>query len=167
MPGEREAAERLIIRRIRRPAADLLARLEGYDREAFGETSLRTYDLAVMAQAGAVLSAYVDEEIVGGCQLLRILDEPDFFYVVGFYMRPGWQGRRLGRTFLVRVAEEVKRLGGEGMVLTVAPGNRRALHLYESVGFVVEGLVSHFYGNGHDRHVLRWRFGRGDLHGSV
>ena len=46
--------------------------------EAFGETGLRTYDLAVMAQAGAVFLAYVDEEIVGGCQLLRIIDEPDF-----------------------------------------------------------------------------------------
>ena len=50
-----------------------------------------------MAQAGAVFLAYVDDEIVGGCQLLRMLDEPDFFYVVGFYMRPQWQGRAPGQ----------------------------------------------------------------------
>jgi ribosomal protein S18 acetylase RimI-like enzyme len=165
--GTRGLIERLTIDRVRRPAADLLAELEAYDLEAFGETGLRMYDLAVMAQAGAVFVAYVDGEIVGGCQLLRTLDEPGFFYVVGFYLRPPWQGRRLGRTFLAGVAEEIRSLGGEGMVLTVAPENKRALKLYQSVGFVVESLVPQFYGSGHDRHILRWRFGQGDLRGSV
>lgn len=166
-PGTAGSAEELVLARIRRPAADLLVQLEEYDREAFGETGLRTYDLAVVAQVGAVFLAYVGEEIVGGCQLLRNLDEPDFFYVVGLYVRPAWRGRHLGKALLLRVAQEVKALGGEGMVLTVASDNKRALQLYQSVGFVVEDLVPHFYGSGRDRHILRWRFGRGDLHGSV
>jgi len=165
--GTRKSAERLTIERVHRPPSDLLVELEKYEMEAFGETGLRTYDLVVMAEAGAVFLAYLGEEFVGGCQLLRMIDEPDFFYLVGFYVRPGWQGRSLGKAFLLGVADEIETLGGEGMVLTVAPDNKRALKLYQSVGFVCESLVPHFYGKGHDRHILRWRFERGDLHGSV
>ena len=56
---------------------------------------------------------------------------------------------------------------GEGMVLTVAPDNKRALKLYQSVGFTTQSLVPHFYGKGHDRHILRWCFKMGGLHSSV
>ena len=78
--------------RLRSPEHDLLKQLEEYDFEAFGPTGLRTYDLAVMSEAGMVLVAHIDDEIVGSCQLMRVLDEPDFFYVVGFYIRPHWRG---------------------------------------------------------------------------
>jgi ribosomal protein S18 acetylase RimI-like enzyme len=160
-------AERLTVARIARPGAELLSELENYDFEAFGETGLRIYDLAVMAEAGAILLAYVDEEIVGGCQLLRVYDEPEYFYMVGFYVRPGWQGRGLGRRFFLAVAEEIRSAGAAGMVLTVLPGNERALRLYQSLGFVDESYVPDFYGRGEDRHILRCRFGQGGLHGSV
>ena len=167
MPEMPTPAEDLTIVRIRRPDHDLLATLEGYDREAFGATGLRTYDLAVMAQAGGVFEARVGEESVGGCQLFRTLDEPDFCYLVGFYLRPDWQGRGLGRAFLLALAEEVRRMGTGGMLLTVAPENVRALSLYRSVGFVDEAFVPDFYGDGHDRYILRWRFGQEGLQGSV
>jgi ribosomal protein S18 acetylase RimI-like enzyme len=86
------------------------------------------------------------------------VDEPEFFFVVGFYMRPGWQGRSMGRAFLMAVAQEALATGAAGLLLTVSPDNKRALGLYRSVGFVDEGFVSDFYGTGQHRHVLRWRF---------
>ena len=144
--------------RVRRASAELLDQLEQYDLEAFADEGLKKYDLAVMTQAGAVFLAYAGDEIAGGCQLLRVLDEPTFFYVVGFYMRPQWQGRHLGKAFLLAVADEARALGAEGLVLTVAPDNEGALGLYESTGFVAEAFISDFYGSGQDRHILRWRF---------
>ncbi len=159
--------EDIVISRVSHPDHDLLVVLEAYDTEAFGPTGLRTYDLAVMAQAGAVYLAYLGSEIAGSCQLLRMFDEPGFFYVVGFYVRPEWRGRRVGRALLTAVAAEIKRLGGEGMTLTVAPDNIHAIRLYRNAGFVDEAFVPDFYGDGHDRHILRWRFGREDLPGSV
>lgn len=157
--NHRPAAERLAIDRVRRPDHELLARLESYDFAAFGPTGLRTYDLAVMAEAGAVFVARLNDEIVGGCQLLRVLEEPDYLYVVGFYVRPQWQGRGLGRRFLLAVAEQARSLGARGLVLTVSPGNVRAINLYESVGFVNERFIPGFYGEGEDRYILRWNFG--------
>jgi ribosomal protein S18 acetylase RimI-like enzyme len=146
----------LTLSRVSRPDHDLLVTLETYDFEAFGSTGLRTYDLAVMAQAGGVYLAHVGDEIVGSCQLLRMFDEPGFFYVVGIYIRPRRQGGGLGRAFLLALAEEIRQTGGLGFVLTVAPKNRRALQLYRSVGFVDESFIPAFYGEGEDRHVLRW-----------
>ena len=144
--------------RVRNPDHELLVELQEYDFEAFGATGLRTYDLAVMAQAGAVLVAHIGDDIVGSCQLMRVLDEPDFFYVVGFYIRPQWRGQHLGRELLRLVAEESRALGAKGLVLTAAPSNLAALGLYESAGFVEDRFVPHFYGEKEDRHILRWRF---------
>jgi ribosomal protein S18 acetylase RimI-like enzyme len=157
----------LIITRLRLPDHDELVRLEAYDFEVFGATGLRTYDLAVVAQAGAVLVAWLDGETVGSCQLLRTMDEPMFLYVVGFYLRPGWQGRGLGRKLLLKVAEESRGLGAEGLLLTVSPTNTRAYNLYISAGFVDEDFVPHFYGAGEDRHILRWRFSEAGFTGGV
>jgi ribosomal protein S18 acetylase RimI-like enzyme len=152
----------MTLSRVRNPDQDLLRELERYDLEAFGATGLRTYDLAVMAQAGAVLIARIAEDIVGGCQLMRMLDEPDFFYIVGFYIRPRWRGRRLGRELLRLVAEESSALGATGLVLTTAPENPAALALYKGTGFVEERFVPHFYGEKEDRYILRWRFPAGE-----
>jgi ribosomal protein S18 acetylase RimI-like enzyme len=153
--------------RLRLPDHQMLVLLEDYDREAFGPTGLRTYDLAVMSEAGAVYLALIDEEIVGGCQLIRVLDESAFCYVVGFYLRPAWQGKGLGRRLLGAVAHECREIGVEGLLLTVAPDNIKAQNLYRSAGFVEEMFVPHFYGEGEDRCVLRWRFDEGGLLGSV
>ncbi len=152
---------KMTLTRVRNPGQTLLRELQEYDLEAFGATGLRTYDLAVMAQAGAVLVARIAERIVGGCQLMRVLDEPDFFYIVGFYIRPQWRGRRLGGELLRLVAEESRALGAKGLVLTTAPDNLAALALYKGAGFVEDRFVPHFYGEKEDRYILRWRFPAG------
>ncbi len=159
-PGSPVDPADLVITRICRPDHDLLVTLEAYDFEAFGLTGLRTYDLAVVAQAGAVYLAYLYDEIAGSCQLLRMFDEPGFFYVVGFYVRPRWRSRQVGRAILQAVAREPQEKGGEGMVLTVASENTVALSLYRSIGFINETFVHNFYGEGEDRHILRWCFPR-------
>jgi ribosomal protein S18 acetylase RimI-like enzyme len=157
----------LIVTRLRHPDHDGLLTLEAYDREAFGPAGLGTYDLAVVAQAGAIFLARIEGEIVGSCQLLRMLDEPGFLYVVGFYIRPQWQGRGLGRAFLLAIAEQSRSLGAEGLSLTVAPDNAKAMNLYRSAGFVDEAFIPDFYGEEEDRHILRWRFPGTGLPGGV
>jgi ribosomal protein S18 acetylase RimI-like enzyme len=158
--------------RLCKPDHETLLLLESYDRVAFGPTGLRTCDLAFMVEMGAIYLGRLDDEIAGSCQIMRVLDEPDFCYVVGFYVRPAWQGSGLGRQLLLEVAGQCRAFGTRGMLLTVSPGNTRALALYKGVGFIEEEYLPHFYGEGEDRYVLRWRFtpsfdNQGGLSGSV
>lgn len=165
MSGRSE--ESLEVRRVTRPDAQSLQELRDLDFEAFGSTGLRVYDLAVIAEVGMVLAAYIEDELVGGCQLVRMLEESRFFFVVGLYIRSDWQGRQLGKALLTAVAEEARQAGAEGLMLTVDPENERAVRLYEGAGFEVETFLEDFYGGGAHRRLLRWRFGQEGLHGSV
>jgi [ribosomal protein S18]-alanine N-acetyltransferase len=154
--------EALTLRRVHDPDRALLRQLEEYDTAAFGPTGLRTVDLAVMAEAGAVFTAHLGDKVVGGCQLMRMFDEPDFFYVVGFYVREPWRGRRLSVELLRLVTRECRALGAEGLVLTVSPDNAAALALYKGAGFAEDRFVPRFYGENGDRLVLRRRFSEED-----
>ncbi len=145
----------------------MLEMLAEYDHDAFGPTGLRIYDLAVTAEAGAVFVAYLEGKMVGGCQLLRVLDEPSFFYVVGFYVLPGFQGGGLGRDLLDSLSSECRRMGAEGLLLTVSPSNVGAGRLYREAGFVEEAFVPDFYGAGEDRFIMRLRFKEAGLRGGV
>jgi ribosomal protein S18 acetylase RimI-like enzyme len=145
----------LSVVRLRRPDDEMLLFLEACDREAFGATGLRTYDLAVLAEAGAIYLASIGGDFVGSAQLMRVWDEPGFCYVVGLYVRPSWQKMGIGRRLLREVEELCRRGRVEGLLLTVSPHNVAALALYKSVGFVEEELVPHFYGKGEDRSLLR------------
>ena len=142
--------------RLVRPTLDELAELAAFDREAFGETGLRSYDLGVVARAGALYVGMVGDTIAASCQLMRMMDEPSMFWVLGFYVRPDFQRRGLGRRLLWEVSEEVRRYGGSGLMLTADPGGAAALNLYLGFGFKVVEEVADFYGPGEDRFVLRW-----------
>lgn len=159
--------ERLTVRRVTRPNASLLRQLQDLEFEAFGELGLRTCDLAVMAEVGMLLVASAGNDVVGGCQLVRTLDEPESLFVVGFYLRPDWQGRQRGKELLGLVAQEARAVGAKDLLLTVSPENKRALRLYEGAGFVSEALLDDFYGEGEHRQLLRWRFQQEGLRGSV
>ncbi|MHB1344607.1 MAG: GNAT family N-acetyltransferase [Thermoleophilia bacterium] len=142
--------------RLTRPGLEELAELAAGDEEAFGHTALRSFDLGVVARAGGLFVARVDGQTAACCQLVRTFDEPGVFWVVGFWVRPPWQGRGLGRALLTAVAREVRAAEGFGLMLTVEPDNIRAINLYSSFGFRFVEEAPEFYGPGEDRHVLRW-----------
>lgn len=145
--------------RLARPTTTKLAELAAYDQEAFGETGLRSYDLGVVARAGGLYVGLVDGSLVASCQLLRMMDEPERFWVLGFYVRPDYQGQGFGREFLRAVSEEIRTHGGTGLMLTADPECAAALNLYFSFGFTVVEEVADFYGPGENRFVLRWDAG--------
>lgn len=142
--------------RLVRPTTAKLIELAAYDREAFGETGLRSYDLGVVARAGALYVGMVGDTIAASCQLMRMMDEPGMFWVLGFYVRPDYQGQGVGRDLLRAVSKEVHRYGGCGLMLTADPDGATALNLYLRFGFKVVEQVADFYGPGEDRFVLRW-----------
>ena len=144
------------IETIRWPGTELLAELSRYDHEAFGPTGLRSFDLALVAWTGRLYVGRVDGHVAAGCQLVRILDRPHRVWVVGFYVRPAWQGRGLGRRMLEHVLADLPGIGASGIELTVVPDNARALQLYFSAGFQQVGEVTDMYGPEEHRVMLRY-----------
>jgi len=55
------------------------------------------------------------------------------------------EGHGLGRALLERVSKSLQEAGADRLVLQVRVDNASAIHLYESVGFVKERLLTKFY----------------------
>ena len=128
------------IETIRWPGAELLAELSGYDHDAFGPTGLRPFDLALVAWTGRLYVGRVNGQVAAGCQLVRILDRPHMVWVVGFYVRPAWQGRGLGTELLAGVArvarkEKFQRLSGE-----ILRDNLPTQAIFKKTGFKLKAL---------------------------
>jgi ribosomal protein S18 acetylase RimI-like enzyme len=144
------------IERVRRPGTELLAELAQYDHDAFGPTGLRAFDLALVAWTGRLYVGTVEGQVVSCCQLLRMLDRPHLVWIVGFYVRPAWQGRGLGRRMLEWVLADLSSFGARGIELTALPENARALKLYFSAGFEQVDEMPEMYGEDEHRVMLRY-----------
>lgn len=143
--------------RVAHPDLELLRDLGAFDREAFGETGLRSFDIGVLCHLGAVYVAREGGEVLGSCQLVRTVDEPDMLWVFGLYVRPAWRGRGYGARLLELVKAELPALRARGLLLTVAPDNDAALALYRRAGFVQDRFIVDFYGPGEDRCTMRYQ----------
>lgn len=150
------------LERVHHPSVEDLEELARYEEQVFGGVGLRSVDLAVVCEAGAIYRAWTVPagtcpELVGACQLLRTVDEPMTLYLVGFYVLPTWRSRGVGRRFLAALLDELPCLQASEIVLTVAPDNAAALTLYTDAGFAAAGAKPGFYGPGEDRLILRYR----------
>lgn len=59
--------------------------------------------------------------------------------MLGICVRDGWQELGVGRALMERIIAEAKNLGKKGIQLTVMKDNARAIALYQSLGFVIDG----------------------------
>lgn len=72
----------------------------------------------------------------------------DDLYVKGLAVDADARRRGIGRALVHAGAAEARRRGASAVVLNVSVGNRAALALYESTGFVVRRRLAHFYRGG-------------------
>lgn len=147
-------AQPLSVRRLKHPDPAELALLADLDREAFGPTGLREYDLALMAHAGVLLVAHEAGVRVGACQLMRTVDDAGLLWVVGFYILPAFRHARRGRAFLSEIVSLLPSWGARGLMLTVHPDNVAARRLYRHFGFRRVDSLPEFYGQGEERELL-------------
>jgi ribosomal protein S18 acetylase RimI-like enzyme len=98
---------------------------------------------AAPAAQEIVLGALQDEEIAGIVglsfeQRQKIRHKATLF---GMYVRPQWRGQGIGRQLVLAALEHARERPGVLVVqLTVTEGNRPAMALYESCGFVRYGV---------------------------
>jgi len=71
-------------------------------------------------------------------------------HLVTFAVHPDYRKAGLGSYLLRRLIHYVLRRGGASIVLEVRKGNTAAVHLYQSIGFVVIRTIPRFYPDGED-----------------
>ncbi len=122
---------------------DDLDRIMEIESVSFTDAWTRSGFEASMTQPYAMmLTAKINEDIVGYCCLYHILDEGE---IINVAIHPDWRGRNLGSQMLKYLLEEGKKVGVHRFVLDVRQSNIAAQKLYESAGFKKIALQKRFY----------------------
>ncbi len=88
------------------------------------------------------LVAEEEGKVVGYAGLSRVLDEGD---VTNIVVTEEFRGRGIGTELTSALLEEGKKEGIQAFTLEVRFSNVPAVHIYEKLGFVQEGIRKRFY----------------------
>jgi ribosomal protein S18 acetylase RimI-like enzyme len=114
---------------------DLIRVLLEIDLQTFSEATFSNYTAAAFLRQGHVMLLRADGVVIGTCVLMRCWDRPQEVLLISMGIRPGWRGKGLGQRFLTGVVERMRQLGMRAVSVMVGDDNRRALKVYEDVGF--------------------------------
>ncbi len=117
------------------PTDELVRVLIEIDLQTFSESTFSTYTAAAFLRQEKVYLLRADDVVIGTCVLMRCWDRPNEVMVLSMGIRPGWRGRGLGQRFLNGVLERLKTQGIRAVALMVGADDRRAIKVYEDVGF--------------------------------
>lgn len=94
-------------------------------------------------------------EILGCCGVRNIVMEGDISNVV---VRGDMRSKGIGKKLLIFLIERSKEVWGmSSFTLEVRAGNQPAVALYESLGFVTEGLRKNFYERPTEDALIMWK----------
>lgn len=125
------------------------------EEEAFSMPWHKESFLEMIANENACyLVALIGEEVVASCGLRHIVGEGEITNVV---TKGTMRGKGIGRQILLQLLEEGAKMGAEAFTLEVRVSNAPAIHLYESLGFVSEGVRKNFYEEPTEDALIMWK----------
>ena len=142
----------LIIRKIVREDAQALGKLAEevftmpWSVQAFADLAQDENSLFLVAEENGC--------ILGGCGLTHILNEGDVHNVM---VAPAERGRGIASELMKCLLEEGTRLGITEFTLEVRVSNAPAIHVYEKLGFVSEGVRPRFYEQPVEDALIMWK----------
>lgn len=95
-----------------------------------------------------------EEEVVASCGLRNIVGDGEITNVV---TKAAMRGKGVAKQMLLRLMEEGVKMGVEAFTLEVRKSNAPAIHLYESLGFVTEGIRKNFYEEPQEDALIMWK----------
>lgn len=140
------------VRRFRAEDAEAIGRLEAqcftmpWSAKAFRELTLDAQSVGLVAE--------MDDQIVGFCSVTNVSGEGDVNNVA---VAPEFQGRGIATSMLKELIRQGEMLGITDFTLEVRAGNAAAIHLYEKLGFVSEGIRPRFYEKPTEDAEIMWR----------
>ena len=98
--------------------------------------------------------AVYNEMVLGVCGLLESFGEAD---ICNVSVEHSYQNKGIATRMLNALMEEGARRGIIAFTLEVRAGNLSAIHLYERLGFVTEGIRPGFYERPKEDAVIMWK----------
>ena len=95
--------------------------------------------------------AEIDDQVIGYMGLIWILDEG---HITNVAVDAKHQGKGYGRALMTHVANLGFKRSLTSMTLEVRASNARAIHLYESLGFINEGTRPKYYEGLEDAYIM-------------
>lgn len=144
--------EELTIRQLQEDDLDAVCRLEEktfsmpWQRKDFEGMIEQDHLLYLVAVFGNI--------IVGGCGLREIVGEGEITNVA---VDEAYRNRGVGKKMLDRLLEYGTEMGITAFTLEVRQGNAAAVHLYEKLGFVSEGIRKNFYEKPREDALIMWK----------
>lgn len=135
----------LHVEEVHEVTPELIAKLVEIDLQTFSESTFSEYAAASMLRNGRVYLLWAQPSpmtapggspgVIGTCVTMRCWDRPNEAMVLSMGIKPGWRGQGLGQRFIFGVLDKLKQRGLRSACLYVGSENRRAIKVYEDVGF--------------------------------
>lgn len=116
--------------------------------------SIRAFADVLKKKEAIYLVAETDGRVVGHCGVANIAGEGEITNVA---VLESCRGRGIGRKMLLKLLEEGRAAGIMDFTLEVRAGNAPAIHLYESLGFLSEGIRPGFYDSPREDALIMWK----------
>ncbi len=100
------------------------------------------------------LVAELDGKIIGGAGLRNILGDGEITNVA---ILSGYRGKGYGKQLVAALLQAGEELGAKAFTLEVRVSNAPAIRLYESLGFVSEGIRPGFYERPREDALIMWK----------
>lgn len=140
---------------IRRMEAGDVSRVAEIEKENFStpwsENAIRA---ALFDETTAYYVAENGGEIAGCCGVRNLTGEGE---ITNVSVKRAYQNRGIGREMMEMLLKEGKEKGIRVFTLEVRAGNEAAVHLYEKLGFVTEGVRRGFYEKPREDALIMWK----------
>ena len=102
-------------------------------------------------EGAIVICASLDDTIVGTACAFPYINHK--FCVHKIFVHKKYRNRKIGTNMLKRLVKEID-MYNQDAFLTVHPGKKAAIKLYESLGFTEKKFVKSYYREDEDRYIL-------------
>ena len=145
--------------RIRRLTAEDIGSAVAVEEACFSEPwSAETFRATLILPYAQYLAAELisqdGAQIVGICGVRILIDTGE---ITNVGVLPDHRGRGIARRMLTQLMDDAAAAGAEEFTLEVRRGNVHAISLYESLGFVTEGVRPGFYRLPDEDALIMWK----------
>ena len=125
------------------------------EEEAFSMPWHRESFLEMIENENACyLVGIVNDTVVASCGLRNIVGDGEITNVV---TAANMRGNGMAEKMLLKLMEQGIQMGVEAFTLEVRKSNEAAIHLYEKLGFVTEGIRKNFYEEPIEDALIMWK----------